>query len=76
MKTADKEKLAKEFGIFIREAREKRGLYQHEVADQLGVARSYYTHIENGIRDIYFSLAVDICNILELDLNELMKRLK
>jgi transcriptional regulator with XRE-family HTH domain len=76
MKTVDKEKVAKEFGAYIREVREKRGLYQYEIADQLGVARSYYTHIENGTRDIYFSSVVDICNILELDLNEFMKRLK
>jgi transcriptional regulator with XRE-family HTH domain len=76
MKTVGKEKVAKEFGAYIREVREKRGLYQYEIADQLGVARSYYTHIENGTRDIYFSSVVDICNILELDLNEFMKRLK
>jgi transcriptional regulator with XRE-family HTH domain len=76
MKTVDKEKVAKEFGAYIREVREKRGLYQYEIADQLGVARSYYTHIENGTRDIYFSSVVDICNILDLDLNEFMKRLK
>ena len=76
MKTVDKEKVAKEFGAYIREVREKRGLYQYDVADQLGVSRSYYTHIENGLRDIYFSSVVDICNILELDLNEFMERLK
>ena len=41
MKTIDKEKITKEFGAFIREAREKRGLYQADVAEQLGVSRAY-----------------------------------
>ena len=75
MKPLDEEMTAKEFGAFIREARIARGLYQFEVADKLGMTRSYYTRIETG-RDIYFSTALDICRFLELDLNEFMKRLK
>ena len=76
MKMNSKEDVAKEFGAFIREEREKRGLYQFEVAGKLGLSRSYYTQIESGSRDIYFSTAVDICNILDLDLGTFMKRLK
>ena len=76
MKINSKEDVAKEFGAFIREEREKRGLYQFEVAEKLGLSRSYYTQIESGSRDIYFSTAVDICNILDLDLGTFMKRLK
>lgn len=76
MKLNDKEKIAKEFGAFIREAREKRGLYQADIAEQLGVSRAYYTHIEAGNRDIYFATAVDICHILKLDINEFVSRLK
>ena len=76
MKTIDKEIITPEFGQFIREAREMKGLYQWEVADQLGVSRAYYTHIEQGGRDIYFTAAVNICRILDLDLGDFMKRLK
>ena len=76
MKLNDKEKIAKEFGAFIREAREKRALYQADIAEQLGVSRAYYTHIEAGNRDIYFATAVDICHILKLDINEFVSRLK
>lgn len=76
MKTYSKEDIAKAFGEFIREAREARGLYQHEVAGQLGLSRSYYTQVESGSRYIYFSTAVDICNVLNLDLGAFMKRLK
>lgn len=75
MKPLDKDLVAKEFGAFIREAREARGLYQYEIAEQLGMTRAYYTRIESG-RDIYFSTALDICRVLDLDMNEFMKRLK
>ena len=76
MKNIDKEKVAKEFGAYIREAREKSGLYQSEVAEQLGVSRAYYTHIEAGNRDIYFATALDICRVLKLNINDFMKYLK
>lgn len=48
MKTLDKEKVVVEFGRFIREARETKGLLQADVAEKLGVSRSYYGHIEIG----------------------------
>ena len=76
MKTSPKEVIAKEFGKFIREAREEQGLYQAEIAERLGLSRSYYTLIESGEREIYFSLAFNICCVLNLDLGEFMKRLK
>ena len=68
--------LAAEFGRFIREAREMKGLLQADVAEKLGVSRSYYGHIESGNRDIYFTLAVNICRVLDLNINDFMKMLK
>ena len=76
MKIVDKEKVAKEFGQFIREAREAKGLYQADIAEQLGMSRAYYTHIEAGNREIYFTLAINICRILDLDISEFIKTLK
>lgn len=76
MKTIEKEKVAKEFGTFIREARENKGLYQANVAELLGVSRSYYTMIEAGDREIYFTLAINLCRVLDLNINDFMKRLK
>ena len=76
MKTVDKEKVAREFGVFIREARESKGLYQADVAEKIGVSRGYYTHIEAGNREIYFTLAINICAVLDLNINDFMKRLK
>ncbi len=76
MKAFDKEKVAVEFGAFVREARERQGMLQADVAEKLGVSRSYYTLIEAGKRDIYFATAMDICQILKLNINDFMKYLK
>ena len=76
MKTVDKETIAKEFGKFIREAREAEDLFQADIAERLGMSRAYYTHIEAGNREIYFTMAINICRVLNLDINEFMKRLK
>lgn len=76
MKTTDKEKITTEFGSYIRDARESRGILQADIAEQLGVSRSYYCLIEAGKRDIYFTLAMNICQILKLDINDFMKHLK
>lgn len=76
MKTIDKEKVVVEFGAFIREAREMKGLLQADVAEKLGVSRSYYGHIESGNREIYFTLAINICRVLDLDMNDFIKLLK
>lgn len=76
MKITEKEKVATEFGRFVREARERIGMTQADIAEKLGVSRSYYTMIESGSREIYFTLAINICQILKLNINDFMKRLK
>jgi transcriptional regulator with XRE-family HTH domain len=76
MKTIDKDMIAVEFGTFIREARERKGLYQADVAEMVGVSRSYYAFIESGKREIYFTLAVNLCRALDLDISDFMKGLK
>lgn len=76
MKGLEQEKVAKEFGAFVREAREKKGLSQEEVADLVGVCRSYYGHIESGIREIYLGKALKICYVLGLSISDFEKFLK
>ena len=76
MKTIDKDTVSTEFGQFIREAREAKGLYQADIAEKLGVSRSYYAYIESGNREIYFTLAINICQVLNLDIADFMKRVK
>ena len=72
----DKEKIAVEFGNFIREARESKGMFQADIAAKIGVSRGYYSYIESGSREIYFSLAVKICDVLKLDMSDFVKLLK
>ena len=76
MKGLEQEKVAKEFGAFIREAREKKGLSQEEVAELVGVSRSYYGHIEAGIREIYLGKALKICHVLGLSMHDFEKFVK
>lgn len=76
MKSIDKTHVTAEFGVLIKEAREKKGLVHAEVAKQLGISRTYYTMIENGKRDIYFSTAIALCCILDLNIGDLKKLLK
>ena len=76
MKVIEKDKISAEFGAFIREAREQKGLYQADVAEMIGVSRSYYAFIEGGQRDIYLTLAVNLCRVLDLDIGNFMSRLK
>ena len=76
MKMVEKENVATEFGRIIREAREKKGLFQADVAQQLGVCRSYYAMIESGNREIYFTTAINLCRILNVDISDFMKNMK
>lgn len=76
MLTIDKEIVAKEFGAFVRKAREDHGLYQADVAKLVGVSRGYYAHIEAGTREIYFTLALKLCHALKLNINDFVKLLK
>ena len=75
MNEAYKEKIAKEFGRFIRESRENKGMIQAEVAKKLSCSRSYYTMIETGDREVSFEMALRICGILDLNIDDFAKRL-
>lgn len=68
-----KDKIAQAFGVFIRTARENKGLYQADIAGKIGVSRGYYAHIEGGTRDISLTLAVKICRVLDLNLNDFVE---
>ena len=63
-----------DFGVFIRDGREARGMTQREVAPLLGVSQGYYGQIELGIRHVDFVMAMRICQILELDINDFIKK--
>lgn len=62
-----------EFGNFIRGGRERLRLYQTQVAEQVGITQQYYSQIETGARNVDFVLALKICNILKLSVNDFFK---
>jgi transcriptional regulator with XRE-family HTH domain len=62
------------FGEFIKKGREKRDMFQTEVADALGIRQPYYSMIESGRRNVDFVLALKICRVLNLDINDFIKQ--
>lgn len=52
------------------ELRIKRGMTQQQVAEQAGLARSYYGFIENGIRNPTLGKALRIARVFGLSLEE------
>lgn len=64
------------FGEYIRSARVNKKIMQKELAKKLDITPAYYCQIENGKRNTDFFLAMKICDILELDLNDFVRALK
>jgi transcriptional regulator with XRE-family HTH domain len=62
------------FGKFLKEARLKRDMYQREVAHLAGIGQEYYSRIELGKRNVDFILAVKLCKILRVDINDFIKQ--
>lgn len=64
------------FGKFIKEGRERKDMFQSEVASLVGITQAYYSMIENGTKDrnVDLVLALKICQVLRLDLNDFIKQ--
>lgn len=60
----------KGFGDFVKEGRERLGLYQSDVARMLNISQPYYSCIEKGTRNVDLVLALKICDTLKLDLSD------
>lgn len=63
-----------DFGNFIKNGREKKGLYQREVAKQLGISQNYLSNIETGSKNLDFTLAINICHVLDLNMNDFIAK--
>ena len=64
----------KGFGSFVKEGRERLGLYQSDVAKMLDITQPYYSHIERGARNVDLILAMKICEILKLNLSDYINK--
>ena len=69
-KIENSECLNKDFGKFIKTAREKKDMYQSELAQLVGIRQSYISYIENGERNIDLALALKLCEALNVDLSD------
>ena len=69
-KIDNNECLLYDFGEFIRSARERKGLSQEEVAQIVGIHRTYYGKIELAKREVDLITAMAICKALNLDLSD------
>ena len=69
----DTERCHKDFGEFIRKARNARGFTQLEISEIVGITQSYYSRIEIGKRDIDLALALKICGALNLDIKDFVE---
>ena len=72
----DTKEITQSFGMFIREGRMKKNLLQKQVAAMLNISQVYYSYIENGSRNVDFPLALEICRVLDLDLNDFTNSLR
>lgn len=63
----------KKFGLFLKEGRLRKDMSQTEVVERAGIGQSYYSYIEAGRRNIDLSLALNLCDILGLDINDFVK---
>ncbi len=70
MKKIENSECLVSFGKFIKQGREKRDMFQSEVAMEVGISQAYYSYLERGEREIDFVLALKICQALHLDLND------
>ena len=73
---SDKKKCSLAFGLVMTKAREKKGLQQWEVAEQLGISQPYYCYLEKGQRVIDLDLALKVCKLLGIDLNDFVRTYK
>lgn len=74
MKIIDNSECLKDFGKYIRDKRESKGILQSEMAKQLKITQAYYSMIERGERNLDLIVAINICNILGLNLQTFIKR--
>ena len=59
-------------GIFILNCRKEKGLTQEQLAEKLGVTSKSISRWENGNTMPDYSLLKDLCNELEINVNELL----
>jgi len=63
----------KRIGNKLQAARKLKDLTQEQVADKVGISRSYYLQIENGERNPSSTVIMDIVRVLGVDIADVLK---
>jgi transcriptional regulator with XRE-family HTH domain len=58
------------FGEFIKSRRLQLNLTQHEVASMAGTTQGFVSKVETGEQEPTVTLALKICDVLGLDIND------
>lgn len=69
----DKEKFNIAVGLFFREHRKAKKLTYEQVGELVGRNKSWYREVERGRINAKFNDIVNLCEVLEVDINELGK---
>jgi transcriptional regulator with XRE-family HTH domain len=73
MKKLDNSECLIDFGEFIKTQRERKELTQEDVAQMVGIHRTYYGKIELAKREVDLFTAMKICRVLGIDLSDFIK---
>ena len=60
-------------GKKLQAARKLKDLTQQDVADNVGISRTYYSQIENGERDPATTIITSIAKTLGVDISDILK---
>lgn len=58
------------FGYFIKSARIEKNMTQREVAEKAKIEQAYLSKIERGVREPTLNVALRLCSVLNLDIND------
>ena len=68
--TADERMVA--FGKRVREVRKSKGISQERLAEMAVIDRSYMGNIERGEKNVTLKKAYEICDALDVDIQDLV----
>ncbi|WP_352288789.1 helix-turn-helix transcriptional regulator [Psychrobacter sp. GW64-MNA-CIBAN-0177] len=69
--TTDERMIA--FGKRVREMRKSKGISQERLAEMAGIDRSYMGNIERGEKNITLKKAYEICDALDVEIQDLVQ---
>ena len=72
----DKEEQLRQLGLKIRALRESTGMTQDQMANEVGFARSYYSGVERGVRNISAANLIRLATSMGVEVGELFPKVK